>query len=92
MTDPPRQVDLPPPVEPLPRAALVRLKLRKLCFPEAQHIGLDRAQPGHLADAVVELVRYLRQRLLLVRALGACRSAAFLGIALAAVEDLLAMI
>src|ERR1035438_4003354 len=41
----------------LPSAALDRLELRELRFPEAQHVSRETAKAGDFTDTEVELVR-----------------------------------
>ena len=50
-------LNVPPPVKPLPRSALVGLQLRKLRLPESQHIRLHAADSGHIANLEIETVR-----------------------------------
>lgn len=49
-------LDIPLAVHALSRAALHRLQLRKLRFPETQHIGREATKRGDLSDTEIEFV------------------------------------
>ncbi len=49
--------DVLAPIHALAGAALHRLELRELGFPETQHVGRQMAQTGNFSDAEIELFR-----------------------------------
>ncbi len=51
-----RQLHVTTAIKPLPCSALVRLKLRKLRFPESQNIGLDTAKLRNVANLEIKTI------------------------------------